>query len=49
MNVRSILIALFVSGVLFGCSSSIVGVDVDDTAPQDTVTEVDRNDRMESL
>ncbi len=46
---RSFLLALFVSSVLFGCSSSIVGVDADENVPQDTVTEVDRNDRPEEL
>jgi hypothetical protein len=49
MNIRSLLLAFFVSSVLFGCSSSIVGVDLDSDVPQDTVTEIDKNDRVEGL
>ena len=40
MTIRSFLIALFVSFVLFGCGSAIVGADVDDATPQDLFREL---------
>jgi hypothetical protein len=49
MKTRVLLLAFFVSSVLIGCGSAIVDLDADSGVPQDTITEVDRNDHMEGL